>query len=151
PGDCLHRHLKKVIASINEAGDLWLAGIGIGRDLSTYYVRHLSIASTDEPSQVVKFIADCTDVALVPGPLQESGPPEPDEVPQSLGTKLTISGSFLALVAALLGLAAIMVMLPQAGRFAVFPFVTVGWLISLCLHEFGHAIVAYGSGDLTVR
>ncbi len=151
PGDCLHRHLKKVIASINEAGDLWLAGIGIGRDVSTYYARHLSIASTDEPSQVVKFIADCTDVPLAPGPLRESGLPEPDEDPPPPGTKLTISGSFLALVAALLSLAAIIVMLPGSGRLTVFPFVVAGWLVSVCLHEFAHAVAAYGSGDLTVR
>ncbi|MHA6785143.1 site-2 protease family protein [Pseudonocardia saturnea] len=26
-----------------------------------------------------------------------------------------------------------------------------GWAVSLCLHEFGHAIVAYRSGDLSVR
>ena len=26
-----------------------------------------------------------------------------------------------------------------------------GWAVSLCLHEFGHAIVAYRSGDWTVR
>ena len=79
------------------AGDLWLVGIGIGRDVSTYYARHLSIASTDEPSQVVKFIAGCTDVPLVPGPLRESGLPEPDEDRPPPGTKLTIRGSFLAL------------------------------------------------------
>jgi Zn-dependent protease len=29
--------------------------------------------------------------------------------------------------------------------------VLVGWLISLCLHEFGHAIVAYHRGDRSVR
>src|SRR5579871_2335539 len=151
PGNYLHRHLKKVIASINDAGDLWLAGIGIGYDVSRYYARHLSIASTDEPSQLVRFIADCTDVPVTPGPLRESGLPEPYEDPSPPRTKLTISGSFLALLAAVLSLAAIMVMLPESGRLTVFPFVVAGWLISLCLHEFGHAIVAYRSGDLSVR
>src|SRR5262249_9341871 len=81
-------------------------------------------------------------------PLRESGQPELDEDPT---TNLTISGSFLALMAALLGLAAIMVMLPEFGRLTLFPFVVAGWLISLCLHEFGHAIAAYGGGDLSVR
>jgi Zn-dependent protease len=33
----------------------------------------------------------------------------------------------------------------------VFLFVTVGWIFSVCLHEFGHAIVAYYGGDHTVR
>src|SRR5262249_35482732 len=74
---------------------------------------------------------------------------------EDTGTNLTISRSFLALLAALLGLAVVMVMLPEDverfGRFAVFAFVLVGWLISLCLHEFGHAVVAYVSGDPGVR
>jgi Zn-dependent protease len=32
----------------------------------------------------------------------------------------------------------------------VFLFVVSGWLVSLCLHEYGHAVVAYFSGDHTV-
>lgn len=32
-----------------------------------------------------------------------------------------------------------------------FLIVFVGWIISLCLHEFSHAIVAYWGGDHTVR
>jgi Zn-dependent protease len=32
-----------------------------------------------------------------------------------------------------------------------FIIVLVGWLISLCLHEFSHALVAYFGGDYTVR
>jgi len=144
----LERHLKNVIASINEAGDIWLVGIGLDYDVSKYYARHLSVASTDEPSRVVRFIAEYTDVPVAPGPLRQSSQPE---LGDDTRTKLTISGSFLALVAASLSLAAITVKLPEFGRFAVFPFVAAGWLISLCLHEFGHAIVAYRSGDLSVR
>lgn len=33
--------------------------------------------------------------------------------------------------------------------FAVFLFVVAGWLASLCLHEFGHAFMAYLGGDYT--
>lgn len=33
----------------------------------------------------------------------------------------------------------------------VFLFVTAGWIFSVCLHEFGHALVAYRGGDYTVR
>ena len=62
----------------------------------------------------------------------------------------TVSLSFLGLVAALLGVALLMETLPAYGRTLVFPFVLVGWLISLCLHEFGHAIAAYRSGDRSV-
>jgi Zn-dependent protease len=35
-------------------------------------------------------------------------------------------------------------------RFASFLFVLGGWIISLCLHEFGHAVVAYWGGDQSV-
>ncbi len=34
---------------------------------------------------------------------------------------------------------------------SVFIVVTVLWVFSVCLHEFGHAIVAYYGGDTTVR
>lgn len=36
------------------------------------------------------------------------------------------------------------------GRFAVFFFVLSGWLLSLCLHEYAHAVVAYRGGDHSV-
>src|SRR5262249_46929430 len=36
-------------------------------------------------------------------------------------------------------------------RAALFGFVVAGWLISLCLHEFGHAVAAYAGGDHGVR
>ncbi len=34
---------------------------------------------------------------------------------------------------------------------ACFFIVTVLWIFSVCLHEFGHAIVAYYGGDTSVR
>jgi tetratricopeptide (TPR) repeat protein len=30
-------------------------------------------------------------------------------------------------------------------------FVSIGWIISICLHEFGHAILAYWGGDTSVK
>lgn len=36
-------------------------------------------------------------------------------------------------------------------RMEVFVIVTVLWVFSVCIHEFGHAIVAYWGGDYTVR
>ncbi|MEU6078532.1 site-2 protease family protein [Micromonospora sp. NPDC047074] len=35
-------------------------------------------------------------------------------------------------------------------RFDVFLFVVSGWLVSLCLHEYAHAVVAYRAGDRSV-
>ena len=37
-----------------------------------------------------------------------------------------------------------------SSRFAVFALVLSGWVLSLCLHEFGHALVAFLGGDRTV-
>ena len=38
-----------------------------------------------------------------------------------------------------------------ANPIIVFPVVLIGWIFSLCLHEFSHAIVAYRGGDHSVR
>jgi Zn-dependent protease len=39
----------------------------------------------------------------------------------------------------------------SANSLIVFPVVLLGWLFSLCLHEFAHALVAYHGGDTSVR
>ena len=62
-----------------------------------------------------------------------------------------LSSTFLALIAAFLFCAVWMVYRPEHARLLVFPFVMIGFVIALCLHEFGHAIVAYHCGDRTVR
>jgi Zn-dependent protease len=64
---------------------------------------------------------------------------------------MPLSSSFLALIAAFLLCAVWMLYRPDHARLLVFPFVLVGFLISVCLHEFGHAIIAYHCGDTTVR
>lgn len=38
----------------------------------------------------------------------------------------------------------------QNAQIAVFALVMLGWVVSLCLHEFGHAYFAYRSGDHSV-
>lgn len=35
-------------------------------------------------------------------------------------------------------------------RLNVFLFVVAGWLVSLCLHEYAHAVIAYRAGDVAV-
>ena len=62
-----------------------------------------------------------------------------------------LSSTFLVLIAAFLFCAVWMLYRPDHARLLVFPFVLTGFLIALCLHEFGHAIVAYYCGDTTVR
>ena len=61
------------------------------------------------------------------------------------------SPSFLVLIAAFLFCAVWMLYRPDQARYLVFPLVLTGFLIGLCLHEFGHAIVAYLCGDWSVR
>src|SRR5262249_4088228 len=64
---------------------------------------------------------------------------------------MPISLSFLLLISAFLLCAVWMLYRPGGARFLVFSFVLTGVLISLCLHEFGHAIIAYHCCDTTVR
>lgn len=64
---------------------------------------------------------------------------------------LRLSSTFLVLVVAFLVCAVWMLYRPDHARLLVFPLVLSGFLIALCLHEFGHAIVAYFCGDTSVR
>jgi Zn-dependent protease len=61
-----------------------------------------------------------------------------------------ISPIFLGLVALTLGAAVFSYMEGPLARVSLFVFVTSGWLVSLSLHEFGHAIVAFFGGDRSV-
>lgn len=54
---------------------------------------------------------------------------------------------FLALLALLGGSAALAWTGTGSPRLAVFVLVVSGWLVSLCLHEYAHAVVAFRSGD----
>jgi Zn-dependent protease len=66
--------------------------------------------------------------------------------PGASGTPFGVSGVFVALLAATAG-TAFAAWSEPASRPAVFGFVVTGWLVSLCLHEFAHASVAYAGGD----
>jgi Zn-dependent protease len=68
----------------------------------------------------------------------------------SLRGAIRVSPIFLALVAATAGSgAALWFNVLPAGAMTII-FVTAGWVTSLCVHEFGHALVAYLGGDKTV-
>jgi Zn-dependent protease len=60
------------------------------------------------------------------------------------------SGLFLGLVAAFIGSGWLAWGGYGNARLDVVLFVVSGWLVSLCLHEFGHALTAYRSGDHAV-
>ncbi len=66
-----------------------------------------------------------------------------------------ISPIFLGLVAAMVGLGYYLYQLTESTldqssalpQIILFVFVTIGWIVSLALHEFGHAAMAYIGGD----
>jgi Zn-dependent protease len=60
-----------------------------------------------------------------------------------------VSPIFLLIVAVFVG-AGVELGLGRGGQIGTFVFVFVGWLTSLCLHEWGHAATAYAGGDRAV-
>jgi Zn-dependent protease len=70
----------------------------------------------------------------------------------SLRGVLTLSPVFLGLLGITAGAGALLWfdVLPTAGPILTIVFVTAGWITSVCVHEFGHALVAYLGGDRMV-
>jgi Zn-dependent protease len=60
------------------------------------------------------------------------------------------SGLFLSLVAVFVASGALLWTGAGPARLGVVLFVISGWLVSLCLHEYAHALTAYRSGDYAV-
>ncbi|MFN8445571.1 MAG: Clp protease N-terminal domain-containing protein [Caldilineaceae bacterium] len=71
--------------------------------------------------------------------------------PTSVRGAIQVSGVFwgLLLATAICGYLTWSPAIPNKS-FALFLFVTLGWIVSLCLHEFGHAFTAYLFGDDSV-
>lgn len=83
--------------------------------------------------------------------------PSPDQALRrrpwpSLRGVLTISPVFVGILAITAGFGMLLSMdlLPGFVGPLTFAFVTFGWITSLCIHEFGHALVAYLGGDRSV-
>lgn len=57
---------------------------------------------------------------------------------------------FLGIVALVVASGALSWFAVKPIRLYVFVFVIAGWVLSLCLHEYAHALTAYRSGDLSV-
>ncbi len=64
--------------------------------------------------------------------------------------KTEISWNFIGLVAAFGGAGAALIALPDLAPIATFVFVLLGWIISLCLHEYAHAATAAAFGDTSI-
>lgn len=70
----------------------------------------------------------------------------------SLRGVLSVSPVFAG-IAATTGLSGLLLwtgLVPRAAGLLTIVFVTAGWVTSLCIHEFGHALVAYLGGDRAV-
>lgn len=61
-----------------------------------------------------------------------------------------ISPIFLGLVATMIGIGVYLYQAAEPAPITIFIFVTIGWVVSLALHEFGHALMAYIGGDYSV-
>ncbi len=64
--------------------------------------------------------------------------------------KTEISWTFLGLVAAWLASGLALIAYSQFAGAGTFVFVLLGWIISLCLHEYAHAATASAFGDTTI-
>ena len=65
--------------------------------------------------------------------------------------RISMSLWFLLIVAIFAMSGAVLSLPEYATRAALFMFVVSGWLLSLCLHELGHAVTAYAGGDQSVE
>ena len=65
---------------------------------------------------------------------------------------LAVSPLFMGLVAGMLAVGALLFfgILPEAAAILTIAFVVLGWVVSVCVHEFFHAVVAYLGGDRDV-
>ena len=79
-----------------------------------------------------------------------SGGDDLTNVQQAGEAKVSLSPNALLLLGAFIALGAGLVLLAQPPRALVFLFVAVGWIVSVVVHEFGHAFVAWRAGDHTV-
>lgn len=57
---------------------------------------------------------------------------------------------FLGILAVFAGAGWVLWSGTTGARYATFFFVLAGWLVSLCLHEYAHAVIAYRGGDKSV-
>ena len=72
------------------------------------------------------------------------------DVPQAREAKVSLSPNALLLLGAFIALCAALALLERPPRVLIFLFVATGWIVSVVVHEFGHAFVAWRAGDHTV-
>lgn len=77
----LHRHLQEVIGQIEAAGDIELAAVGIGYDVSRYYSNATVVTAPDDLGSVLLHVAETLLLKTAPshtGAAGDGGSPSPD-------------------------------------------------------------------------
>jgi len=110
-------------------------------------MRH-KVKGHDLDAELARLIADPDSIERRP---LRARPPKP---PRKRRTRTRVvrmpSPVFLVLLAVTAAGAVVAATAPASSRWArvgVFVFILAGWLVSVCLHEFAHAYVAYRGGD----
>lgn len=83
-------------------------------------------------------------------PFQKPAVPQANRRPIAGRPPVEISPVFISLSLFTITIGVLMYFSILPAGLGVFLFVVAGWLVSLCLHEFGHALSAYLNGDLSV-
>ncbi len=131
-------------------GILQTAGGELGAILNQFGVNSGLIRST--PVQVIESSGS--------NPVGDAGAQIGDESSQQPATPTSMSTAHFRVSSVFLGLVALTVAAgfylyglepnDSTADYVLFVFVTAGWIVSLALHEFGHALVAYIGGDYSV-
>jgi Zn-dependent protease len=126
-----------------------------GAGALTVTTRDLLVAALQQPAPGALAIQQGVgiDLALLRQlPVQVYEPlVKPEPVPRARSRlRFPISLTFVGLVALTAGAGIYLYLAPAPDQMGVFVFVTAGWMVSLSLHEFGHALAAYFGGDRSV-
>ena len=82
---------------------------------------------------------------------RKPAPPGRGNLGQRAPSGFSLSPNFLPILALWLVAGAMLYTGAMASKPLIFVFVLSGWMISLCIHEFGHAVAAYYGGDRSVE
>lgn len=121
-------------------------------DLRVYLREHPPAAPSNAVSAVRSMAQRRTTSRSNPAPREEYVliPTRTARKPKTAGSRFALP-NWVLLVGGLIALLVYMWFVLPGSSIFVFVFVLIGWVFSVTLHEFAHALVAYIGGDHTVR
>ncbi len=137
--------LLAILADPSTSATRILAAAGVTRDRVLAGVKGTPVSPASDAWELAYQRLNTAPTAAAP-----IAAAEPLALPTWREFPLSISPVFIGLVALTAIAAALTFMGGDFVRVALFVFVAGGWMISLSLHEFGHAIVAFFGGDRSV-